>query len=43
VLYSGVMSWVLLWVTKVIVGLRVDAQSELEGLDISQHREHMGG
>jgi Amt family ammonium transporter len=40
--YSGVMSGVLLWVTKVIVGLRVDENSELTGLDVSQHREHLG-
>ena len=42
VVYSGVMSALLLWVTKVIVGLRVDEQSEIDGLDIAQHREHMG-
>ena len=42
VLYSGVMSLLLLWITKLLVGLRVDPQSEQEGLDISQHREHMG-
>jgi Amt family ammonium transporter len=42
VVYSGVMSAVLLWVTKMIVGLRVDESSEIEGLDISQHREHLG-
>jgi Amt family ammonium transporter len=41
-LYSAIMSVLLLWVTKVIVGLRVDEQSEITGLDISQHREHMG-
>lgn len=40
--YSGVMSGVLLWVTQVIVGLRVDENSELTGLDVSQHREHLG-
>ncbi len=40
--YSGLMSWALLWVTKVIVGLRVDENSELTGLDVSQHREHLG-
>ncbi|MDR7308581.1 Amt family ammonium transporter [Rhodoferax saidenbachensis] len=40
--YSGLMSWALLWLTKVIVGLRVDENSELVGLDVSQHREHMG-
>jgi Amt family ammonium transporter len=41
-LYSAVMSLLLLWVTKLIVGLRVDEQSEATGLDISQHLEHMG-
>ena len=42
VLYSGVMTAVLLWVTKVIVGLRVNDAAEAAGLDISQHREKMG-
>lgn len=42
VVYSGVMSALLLWLTKMIVGLRVDPTSEQEGLDLSQHREHMG-
>jgi Amt family ammonium transporter len=32
----------LLWLTKLIVGLRVDENSELTGLDVSQHREHLG-
>ena len=41
--YSGVMSAVLLWVTKLIVGLRVDDNAELVGLDVSQHREHIAG
>ena len=41
-LYSATMSGVLLGVTKVIVGLRVDDASEATGLDISQHREQMG-
>lgn len=41
-LYSATMSAVLLGVTKVIVGLRVDDASEATGLDISQHREQMG-
>ncbi len=41
-LYSAVMSVLLLWVTKVLVGLRVDEQAEITGLDISQHLEHMG-
>ena len=43
VVYSGAMSFALLWLTKVIVGLRVDDNAELVGLDVSQHREHIGG
>jgi Amt family ammonium transporter len=43
VVYSGAMSLALLWLTKVIVGLRVDDNAELVGLDVSQHREHIGG
>ena len=42
VVYSGVMTAVLLWVTKIIVGLRVDDNAEAAGLDLSQHREKMG-
>ncbi len=42
VVYSGVMSAVLLWLTKLLVGLRVDDTSEVTGLDITQHREHLG-
>ncbi|OYT90191.1 MAG: ammonia channel protein [Burkholderiales bacterium PBB3] len=42
VAYSGVMTAVLLWVTKIIVGLRVDDNAEAAGLDLSQHREKMG-
>jgi len=41
--YSLVMTALLLLVTKWIVGLRVDEQSELNGLDIAQHRERLGG
>jgi Amt family ammonium transporter len=37
--YSLVMSALLLLVTKLIVGLRVDEQTEQTGLDIAQHRE----
>ena len=43
IVYSGVMSAALLWITKLIVGLRVDENSELVGLDVSQHREHIAG
>jgi Amt family ammonium transporter len=42
VIYSAVMSAILLWVTKLIVGLRVDEQAELTGLDVAEHREHLG-
>lgn len=38
-LYSGVMTGVLLWITRVVVGLRVDEAAEARGLDLSQHRE----
>jgi Amt family ammonium transporter len=41
VLYSGVMTAVLLVVTRFLVGLRVDEQTELSGLDIGQHRERL--
>jgi len=40
--YSGIMTAVLLGVTKIIVGLRADENSELTGMDVSQHREHLG-
>ncbi|MFZ2309693.1 MAG: ammonium transporter [Rhodoferax sp.] len=42
IVYSAVMSLALLWLTKVIVGLRVDDESEVTGLDLTQHRERMG-
>ena len=42
VAYSAVMSGLLLWVTSVIVGLRVDEAAEQTGLDISLHREQLG-
>jgi Amt family ammonium transporter len=42
VVYSAVMSAAVLWFTKLMVGLRVDDGSEVTGLDITQHREHMG-
>ena len=41
-LYSGGMSAALLWLTKLIVGLRVEESSEQMGLDITQHREQIG-
>jgi ammonium transporter, Amt family len=42
VLYSGVVSALLLWFTNFLIGLRVDGDAEQVGLDISQHREHLG-
>ncbi|MCJ0765407.1 ammonium transporter [Variovorax sp. CYS-02] len=39
--YSLIMTSLLLWVTILIVGLRVDEQTELNGLDIGQHRERI--
>jgi Amt family ammonium transporter len=40
--YSLVCTAILLLVTKLLVGLRVDDQTELAGLDIGQHRERLG-
>lgn len=42
VVYSGVVSALLLGFTNFLIGLRVDHDTEQTGLDISQHREHMG-
>jgi ammonium transporter, Amt family len=41
-LYSAVGTALLLGLTQLITGLRVDEQSELDGLDLSQHRERIG-
>ena len=40
--FSLAMTTVLLLVTQVLVGLRVDEQAEQAGLDIAQHRERLG-
>jgi ammonium transporter, Amt family len=42
VVYSAVVSALLLGFTKFMIGLRVDGDAEQMGLDISQHREHLG-
>ncbi len=42
VLYSGLMSILLLWITHKKFTLRVDETSEQTGLDISLHREQLG-
>jgi Amt family ammonium transporter len=39
--YSGVMTLILLFVTKALVGLRVDQEEEREGLDIVLHGEQI--
>ena len=41
-LYSLLMTGLVLWVTSLMVDLRVSEASEAEGLDISQHAESMG-
>lgn len=38
-IYSGVMTYVIFMVIKAFVGLRVDAEDEIVGLDESQHGE----
>jgi Amt family ammonium transporter len=40
-LYSGTVTAVLLLVTRFIVGLRVDEQTEQSGMDVAQHRERL--
>ena len=37
--YTAVMSAIILFVLKVTIGLRVDEEAEVEGLDLSQHDE----
>lgn len=41
VAYSAIMTGLLLWVTSLLVSLRVDETSERTGLDISLHRERI--
>ncbi len=41
-IYSLLGTALLLWITLMITGLRVDEQSEQTGLDIAQHRERLG-
>lgn len=40
-IYSGVMTFILLKVVDLIIGLRVQEEQEREGLDISQHGERV--
>jgi len=39
--YSGVMTLVILMITKALVGLRVDEEEEREGLDLVLHGEQI--
>ena len=41
IVWSGVLSFVLLMITKVITGLRVTEDEEREGLDVSLHGERL--
>ncbi|MET3180190.1 UNVERIFIED_ORG: Amt family ammonium transporter [Variovorax guangxiensis] len=41
-IFSAAGTAVVLFLVHVIVGLRVDADSEVLGLDLAQHREHLG-
>ncbi|HEU4708877.1 MAG TPA: ammonia channel protein, partial [Methylophilaceae bacterium] len=40
-LYSGIVTWVILWIVDIFVGLRVTPEDEYDGLDISQHAERV--
>jgi Amt family ammonium transporter len=39
IVWTAVLSWIILMITKMLVGLRPSEQDEEEGLDISQHGE----
>jgi ammonium transporter, Amt family len=41
VVYSAVVTALLLWLVKVVVGLRVTERQEQDGLDLSQHGERI--
>lgn len=41
IVYSGVMTFILLKIVDMIIGLRVNEEQEREGLDISQHGERV--
>ena len=42
-IYSATMTWLILQVLDVFVGLRVSSDQEYEGLDVSQHGEQLAG
>ncbi|MGH2688609.1 MAG: hypothetical protein ACRDKW_07360, partial [Actinomycetota bacterium] len=39
IVFSGLMSFALLFIVDKLVGVRVDDDDELQGLDLSQHSE----
>ncbi len=39
IVYPFIMTWIILWVTDKSVGLRVNSDDELTGLDLSEHGE----
>ncbi|MES2246774.1 MAG: ammonium transporter [Pseudomonadota bacterium] len=41
-IYSAAGTAIVLFLVHVLVGLRVDPESELVGLDLAQHKEHLG-
>ncbi len=41
IVYSGVVTFILLKIVDVVIGLRVNEEQEREGLDISQHGERV--
>ncbi len=41
-LYSGIVTFILLKVVDMVIGLRVSEDAEREGLDLSQHGERVG-
>ncbi|WP_295854932.1 ammonium transporter [uncultured Xylophilus sp.] len=41
--YGACGTALVLWITRLLVGLRVDEVAEQHGLDIAQHRERIGG
>jgi Amt family ammonium transporter len=38
-IYSGIMTFIIFMVIKLVIGIRVDAEEESVGLDESQHGE----
>jgi Amt family ammonium transporter len=39
IVYPFVLTWIILWVTDKVVGLRVSPEDEAAGLDLSEHGE----